>query len=347
MSRDFSPLTVDTSLSPNHSGTRTKPITRITPHCIVGQCTVERCKTLFPAGRNASSNYCISKDGKVVGIVSEKNRSWCTSSNENDQKAITIECSSDNTSPYAFTDACYNTLVDLCVDICKAYGKTKLIWIADKNTALSYSPKSDEMQLTVHMWYANKACPGPWLMARMDKLAATVTSRLGGTSTTTTTATTTTTTASGTLYRVRKSWADKKSQLGAYRSLENAKKMADKNSGYYVFDENGNTVYPTSSSTSTTTSTKSIDEIAKEVIAGKWGNGSDRKNRLTAAGYDYSTVQAKVNELCGQTSNKKSIDELAREVIAGKWGNGATRRQRLTAAGYDYSAVQKRVNQLL
>lgn len=88
---------------------------------------------------------------------------------------------------------------------------------------------------------------------------------------------------------------------------------------------------------------KSIDEIAKEVINGKWGNGSDRKNRLTKAGYNYSEVQKRVNELV----NKKSIDIIAKEVINGKWGNGTDRKNRLTKAGYDYKEIQNRVNQLL
>lgn len=96
-------------------------------------------------------------------------------------------------------------------------------------------------------------------------------------------------------------------------------------------------------------SKKSIDEIAREVIAGKWGNGQDRKNRLTKAGYDYNTVQSRVNQLLGKTPqpSKKPIDEIAREVILGKWGNGKDRKNRLTAAGYDYDAVQKRVNELM
>jgi len=100
--------------------------------------------------------------------------------------------------------------------------------------------------------------------------------------------------------------------------------------------------------TQPTSSKKSVDAIAKEVIAGKWGNGDDRKKRLTAAGYNYSAVQKRVNELCKQpASSKKSVDAIAKEVIAGKWGNGAERKKKLTAAGYDYSAVQKRVNALL
>ena len=91
---------------------------------------------------------------------------------------------------------------------------------------------------------------------------------------------------------------------------------------------------------------KSIDTIAKEVINGKWGNGTERKQRLTAAGYNYTEVQAAVNRIL-YGKKTKSVDEVAKEVIAGKWGNGAERKQRLTAAGYDYNAVQKKVNQLL
>lgn len=93
--------------------------------------------------------------------------------------------------------------------------------------------------------------------------------------------------------------------------------------------------------------TSSIDEVAREVINGAWGNGNERKNRLTQAGYDYTSVQNKVNELLGVKAYRKSVDELAREVIRGTWGNGSTRKQRLTQAGYDYNAVQKRVNELL
>lgn len=100
---------------------------------------------------------------------------------------------------------------------------------------------------------------------------------------------------------------------------------------------------------SSSSNKKSVDEVAKEVIRGDWGNGNDRKNKLEAAGYNYSEVQNKVNELLGSssTSNKKSIDEIAKEVIRGDWGNGQDRKNRLTAAGYDYNAVQKRVNELL
>ena len=169
-----------TRLSPNHSGLRTHSIDRITPHCVVGQCTVQTLGDIFaPTSRQASCNYGIGRDGRVGMYVEEKNRSWCSSSNANDQRAITIECASDTTEPYAFRDIVYQTLIKLCVDICKRNGKTKLLWLGDKDKTLAYEPKSGEMVLTVHRWFANKSCPGNWMYARMDDLAEKVTAALG------------------------------------------------------------------------------------------------------------------------------------------------------------------------
>ena len=170
-----------TKLSPNHSGQRTHSIDRITPHCVVGQCTAEGLGDWFAkSSTQASSNYGIDKDGRVGMYVEEKNRSWCSSSNANDQRAITIECASDTTEPYAFRDIVYQTLIKLCIDICKRNGKTRLIWFGDKDKTLNYTPKSGEMLLTVHRWFANKSCPGNWMYARMGDLADKVTAALGG-----------------------------------------------------------------------------------------------------------------------------------------------------------------------
>ena len=172
-----------TKLSPNHSGQRTHSIDRITPHCVVGQCSVETLGNIFlPASRQASSNYGIGVDGRVGMYVEEKNRSWCSSSNANDQRAVTIECASDTKSPYAFKDAVYQTLIKLCVDICKRNGKKKLLWLGDKTKTLNYSPKADEMVLTVHRWFANKSCHGDWLYARLGDLASKVTASLADSS---------------------------------------------------------------------------------------------------------------------------------------------------------------------
>lgn len=166
-------------LSPNHSGKRTHAIDRITPHCVVGQLSVESIAGCFAStSREASCNYGIGKDGRIGLIVEEKNRSWCTSSASNDQRAITVEIASDLKHPYAMNDVAYKKFIDLCVDICKRYKKTKLVWISDKAKALAYTPKSNEMQLTVHRWFANKACPGDWLFSRLDTVAAEVTKRL-------------------------------------------------------------------------------------------------------------------------------------------------------------------------
>ena len=99
----------------------------------------------------------------------------------------------------------------------------------------------------------------------------------------------------------------------------------------------------------TSAPSKSINEVAKEVINGKWGNGSDRTNRLAAAGYDAKAVQNEVNRILkgNATTPSKSINEVAKEVINGKWGNGSDRTNRLAAAGYDAKAVQNEVNRIL
>lgn len=238
-----------TKLSPNHSGQRTHSIDRITPHCVVGQCSVETLGNIFlPTSRQASCNYGIGVDGRVGMYVEEKNRSWCSSSSANDQRAVTIECASDTTEPYAFKDVVYQTLIKLCVDICKRNGKKKLLWLGDKDKTLSYEPKSDEMVLTVHRWFANKSCPGSWMYARMGDLAAKVTAQLGdGASEGTETEYSEKLTEG--YYRVRKAWSDSKSQKGAYKILSNAKKCADANPGYSVFDNNGVNIYTPNTST--------------------------------------------------------------------------------------------------
>ena len=97
-----------------------------------------------------------------------------------------------------------------------------------------------------------------------------------------------------------------------------------------------------------TSGKKSVSAIAKEVIAGKWGNGDDRKARLKAAGYDPAAVQKEVNaQLKGSPKATKSVTEVAKEVIQGKWGNNPERKKKLEAAGYNYSKVQAEVNRLM
>lgn len=173
-----------TKISPNKNSPRNHAIDRITPHCVVGQLSAESiCGCFTSTSVKASCNYGIGTDGRISLCVEEKDRSWCSSSSANDNRAVTIECASDKTSPYAMTDAVYASLINLCVDICKRNGKSKLLWLGDKTKTLAYNLKSDEMVLTVHRWFANKSCPGDWLYSRMGDLATKVTARLGGNTT--------------------------------------------------------------------------------------------------------------------------------------------------------------------
>lgn len=168
-----------TKLSPNHSGKRTKKIDTITIHCMAGQLSVESCGALFAkSSRQASSNYGIGPDGRIALYVDEGNRSWCTSSNANDQRAVTIEVASDATHPYAVKDKAYDALLDLVTDICKRNGIKKLVWSTSKNDRVNHL---NGCNMTAHRDYAAKACPGDYLYNREGEIAAEVNRRLGAT----------------------------------------------------------------------------------------------------------------------------------------------------------------------
>jgi Negative regulator of beta-lactamase expression len=302
-----------TRLSPNHSGARTHSIDRITPHCVVGQLTVESIGNVFePSSRQASSNYGIGKDGRVGMYVEEKNRSWCSSSNANDQRAVTIECASDTTEPYAMNSAVYNTLIKLCTDICRRNGKNKLIWFGDKNKTLNYSPKSNEMVITVHRWFANKSCPGNWLYSRLGDLASKVTDNLGGGSSSGGGGGTNSFPATPFLVKV----------IISDLNIRSAPSMSGKVKGQ------------------TGKGTFTIVEVNDG-----WGKLKSGAGWIYLENPSYCTIGGSASS--GGSNGGKSVDTLAREVIKGLWGNGADRKNRLTAAGYDYNAVQKRVNELL
>lgn len=222
MSYTNSSLVSHTNLSPNNSGARTHAIDRITPHCVVGQCSVETLGNIFArSSYQASSNYGIGYDGRVGMYVEEKNRSWCSSSYSNDQRAVTIECASDTTEPYTFRDVVYQKLITLCVDICKRNGKTKLLWFGDKTKTLNYEPKSDEMILTVHRWFANKSCPGDWMYSRMGELAEKVTAQLNGKEEETTTDIIYTVKAGDTLSIIAAKYNTTYQKLAEYNNIKN------------------------------------------------------------------------------------------------------------------------------
>lgn len=227
-----SPLVSYTRISPNKNSPRNHVIDTITIHCFVGQVSVEDgCAAFAYSEREASCNYVIGSDGRIGLCVDESDRSWCSANRENDHRAITIECASDKVHPYAINDDVYKSLIDLCEDICRRNGIKELKWKGDK----SLIGKVNEQNMTVHRWFQAKACPGDYIYERLGKIASEVNSRLINTD--------------NKMYRVRLTWEDSKTQKGAFTNLEYAKACADQNSGYNVFDDLGNLIYPTKQTT--------------------------------------------------------------------------------------------------
>ena len=288
-------------ISPNRTSPRDHKIDTITIHCMAGNLSIETCANVFaPTSRKASSNYGVGSDGRVGCYVDERDRSWCSSNRDNDMRAVTIEVANDGGAETGWhvSDTAVNSLIKLVADICKRNSISKLIWSDSKDDRINHK---NGCNMTVHRDFKNKDCPGAYLMSKMSYIASEVNKLLGC------------------------------SPVSGVVNSNPAPRPK-----------------------------KSVDEVAKAVIRGDYGNGSDRKNRLEAEGYNYSVIQAKVNELLGSSSKPKpapqpapapkpakSIDDIAREVIRGSWGNGKDRKSRLEAAGYNYREVQNRVNQLL
>ena len=177
-----SSLVTYTKISPNKTSPRNHKIDTVTIHCTAGNNTAKGILNLShfvnsDGASVASCNYAIGYDGSIGLGVEEKDRSWCTSNRENDNRAITIEVSSSNTHPYAVSDAAYKALIDLLVDICQRNDIPKLLWKGDK----SLIGHPEQQNMTVHRWFANKACPGEYLYSRHAQIAGEVNARLGKT----------------------------------------------------------------------------------------------------------------------------------------------------------------------
>lgn len=175
-----SPLVNVTRLSPNCSKPRNHSIDRLTPHHTAGVLSVESALEWFSkTSTQASCNYVVGNDGRIGLCVEEANRPWTSSSRANDNRAITFEvCNSATGGNWPVSDKAFDALVNLCTDICKRYGKKKLLWISDKDKALAYEPKADEMILTQHNWFSNTNCPGPFLSSKFPELSRRVTENL-------------------------------------------------------------------------------------------------------------------------------------------------------------------------
>lgn len=231
--------------SPNHSGRRLNPITKIAIHHTAGVLTAAGIGSVFKSrNRQASCNYGIGNDNRIVLVVDEANRAWTTSSAWCDNRAVTIEVSNcQNGGNWLVSDRVLNTLIDLVTDICKRNGI--------KNC--TYTGGTDGV-LQMHKWYAQTSCPGPYLGSKFSYIAQEVNKRLrGGKSTST----------SSNLYRVRKSWGDSKSQKGAFKNLNSAIDLAKKN-GYKVYDSSGKQVYPEIKKASTSSNNSSPKFIKYE-----------------------------------------------------------------------------------
>ncbi len=167
-------------LSPNKTNGRNHRIDTITIHCMAGNLTVETCGNVFANPKTkASSNYGIDSNGRIAMYVEERNRSWATSSSSNDNRAVTIEVANDGGAPnWHVSDKALAALIRLVADICKRNGIKKLLWKNDK----SLIGQVDKQNMTVHRWFANKACPGDYLMSKHSYIAEEVNKILGSNS---------------------------------------------------------------------------------------------------------------------------------------------------------------------
>lgn len=319
-----SPLVNYTKISPNSSARGAK-IDTITIHHMAGNLSVEACANVFQdTSRQASSNYGVGTDGRIGLYVPENRRAWTSSNRDNDNRAVTIEVANNGGSPnWPVSDKALQATIDLCVDICQRNGIPRLNYTGDKTG-----------NLTMHKWFTNTLCPGPYLSGKFQYIADQVNARLGSVEQpkqeqTSTPQTTVSVTAP---WRVQvgafsqKAPAERKLkalesagftngflavvdsklwrvQLGAYTEKAAAEQLQAElqAAGFsgFVTQLSGTAVTP-EPATNTTQVKKSNDRIAQEVVWGQWGNGAERKKKLTAAGYDYDTIQAKVNVLMGK-----------------------------------------------
>jgi len=255
------------------SNPRNHVIDTITIHCFVGQVTAkEGCDFFCNTTRRCSVNYVVGRDGTIGLNVKEENRAWTTGSAENDHRAVTIEVASNTVEPYDVTDKAYNALINLVTDICQRNGINKLVWSTNKNDRVKHL---NGCNMTVHRDYENKSCPGTYLYGKHGEIATLVNSKLSSGEKPQSPIT-------SELYRVRKTWEDHGSQLGAFKDLNNAKKLCDQNPGYSVFDQRGQMIY-----TFIAINDADITKLANQVI--------DRET--SELGSNFFVVMKKVSEI--------------------------------------------------
>ena len=306
-----------------------KNIEIITIHHMAGILTAEECGKLFQnETRNASSHYGIGKDGEVGLYVDEENTAYTNGDFDSNSIAVTIETSNSEASgDYPVSDEVLNVLIKLVADIAKRNNLGTLV-------------KGEN--LTWHKMHAETSCPGGYLLSKMDYIVEEA-NKINNEATPEP--------VPEPVSPVLKSNEVIANEViaGTWGNGNDRKiKLTDAGYDYSAIQKIVNEKLL--GSTPTEKTKKSNEELAQEVIRGNWGNGEERKKKLTEAGYNFSEIQEIVNNKLGvnsSSSNKKSNDELADEVIRGNWGNGEERKNKLTQAGYDYDIIQKIVNDKL
>ena len=299
--------------SKTNCNVRDHKIDRITIHMMAGNGSLQGCFAfLCRPGNQGSVNYGIDSNGKIGVMIDEQYRAWTSSNRTNDMRAVTIEVANDGGAPnWHVSDKAMKSLIELCADICKRNKIKKLEFTGDQTC------KTGNMSL--HKWFAATSCPGPYLEGKMVYIANEVNKKLGVTNTTTVKEkvkeTVNKITSTAVNYQVKITATDGMNirkgpgttyaivSYGGCKYNSVYTIVAEKKVGSQVWGQlkSGNGWICLSGYTvrynGTTTTKKSNQEIAKEVVAGKWGAGQDRINRLKAAGYNPTTIQKLVNQL--------------------------------------------------
>ena len=316
--------------------------------------------------RQASAHYQVDINGRIGQLVWDRDTAWALGNFDANQRAINIEHANNTGAAGGWTvsEATLDNGAHLVAALCKLFKLGRPVWGQNVRPHSQISPTAcpgalagaqrDAYMARAQYWYdqmtGSKPAPAPQPSPQpspttgyLVKVTTPVLNIRKGAGTNFATAGSV---KKGEVYTiVAESAGQGASKWGKLKS----------GAGWISLDY----VQKTSAGSAPSAPTKKDNTtIAREVLAGAWGNGNDRKNRLQAAGYDYNAVQAEVNRLAGGGSNstpKKSVDAIAREIIKGtcsdprwnNWGTGSTRVSRLKAAGYNPAAVQNRVNQLL
>ena len=324
----YSPLTSVAIMSPNHSGSRLNPISKITIHHMAGNLSIETCGNVFlNPNKQASSNYGIGSDGRIACYVEEEDHPWTSANWDNDDRAITIEvANSESGGDWPISQDAYASLIRLCADICNRYG------------IYPYYDGTPSATLTEHCMFVATNCPGPTIhsmqvnhviendiraaMAGGAVSAPQLTQPVGGD------------VEDLALRAIAGEFGNGDARRAALGDIYSAVQAR-------INEMYGGVV---------ATTDYSIDAIAYRVIAGEFGNGVDRINALAAAGYDNVAVQQRVNEILqGETTPNASQDDMsaiAEAVYRGDYGNGQDRIGALRAAGYDPDEVQRAVDRI-